>query len=980
MSFTHPALLWALPLALVPPILHLLSLRRARRELFSDLTLLRAVEAKARPRRRLRSWLLAAARALLAAALILAWAGPVVSTDPGAADGEAGTALVILLDASYSMGYRVHGKTRFETARSAAERVVRGLDPADRVAAVVFSDRWEAPTSTPKWAAGSSEALEILSKASLSHRGTDICAALKAAHGLLAQAEARRRTRRAVLVLSDGARHGLSCEVPEPEPGVKVLGLSWADAPSNGWVTRGGPAAQSSAASPILEVRGQGTGPAAGPTTARLFLSGVRAGASGTAVLDLGRKHEAAAVLRLGPAIDPSRPSWKGWVDLTPDALSGDDRWYFSFRHSRRPRALVLFGSQDFFRAGRGGYFLKELLGAEKGSLLGWDADFLELSRLAEALLTDYRVVVLSDFRDVPAGARAGLEDFVRSGGGLWVLPGGATTDEAFAALSRLLPAGVGPVVSSPEPFGLSAPGGFEEFDLDKVAVRRYRRLEPKPGARVVFRDSRGAPVLVAGPLGGGEVVLWASPLDLEATNLGLKPAFVSWAQRSLDEAQGQPELKTEVFQAFVDAPLSMTWKEGEPLPSSVKVRSPDGRLSQLYPKGRSVSFSDTSVPGLYTVAEEGRSARERVYAVNTDRGRESDPRRADSPPWSPVRSDAFEEDLRGALFGREARGSFMSAAALLLLVEMLLAFPWRQRTAALAPSGEWKTARASGDGGPEPPADRAKGRVPAAAALLLVLLLEVQALAQPPPASGSPTASGERPSPSGTAAYGDLFVWSQLKLGPDWDPYPEVHREALELFGRVTSVLVWPERRVLSPEDELLFESPLLLLAGASAPPALTEQQLRNLRSFVSGGGMLWIEDVSGAAASSFDRWVRKAFLSALLPEAELAPLSSDHVLYKTFFFLRGPAGRANVRPSLEGLAWGGRIAVLYSRNDILGAWAKDGLGRPLFACAPGGEAQRHNSRKLTLNILMYSLTGSYKADAVHQPYLLEKMRMGIP
>ena len=54
--------------------------------------------------------------------------------------------------------------------------------------------------------------------------------------------------------------------------------------------------------------------------------------------------------------------------------------------------------------------------------------------------------------------------------------------------------------------------------------------------------------------------------------------------------------------------------------------------------------------------------------------------------------------------------------------------------------------------------------------------------------------------------------------------------------------------------------------------------------------------------------------------------------------------------------------------------------LGRPLLPCLPGGEPQRHNARKLTLDILMYSLTGSYKSDAVHQPYLLQKMRQGIP
>ena len=141
----------------------------------------------------------------------------------------------------------------------------------------------------------------------------------------------------------------------------------------------------------------------------------------------------------------------------------------------------------------------------------------------------------------------------------------------------------------------------------------------------------------------------------------------------------------------------------------------------------------------------------------------------------------------------------------------------------------------------------------------------------------------------------------------------------------------------------------------------------------------MLWVEDTSGLQSGSFDRWVRGT-LKAALPEAELAALPGDHVLFRTFFLLRGAAGRTMVRGTLEGATWGGRTAVVYSRNDLLGACAKDALGRPLLPCVPGGEAQRHSARKLTLDILMYSLTGSYKADAVHQPFLLQKMRSGAP
>jgi len=65
MSFGAPSFLWALPLAGIPILLHLLSRRRADRVPFSDLALLKRVHARAMPRTRLRQWLLVAARCLI---------------------------------------------------------------------------------------------------------------------------------------------------------------------------------------------------------------------------------------------------------------------------------------------------------------------------------------------------------------------------------------------------------------------------------------------------------------------------------------------------------------------------------------------------------------------------------------------------------------------------------------------------------------------------------------------------------------------------------------------------------------------------------------------------------------------------------------------------------------------------------------------------------------------------------------------------
>jgi hypothetical protein len=228
-------------------------------------------------------------------------------------------------------------------------------------------------------------------------------------------------------------------------------------------------------------------------------------------------------------------------------------------------------------------------------------------------------------------------------------------------------------------------------------------------------------------------------------------------------------------------------------------------------------------------------------------------------------------------------------------------------------------------------------------------------------------------------AQIGDKFVWSQLKVGSDWDPYPGVHAEILKFVVDTTSVLVIPERRALSLTDPRLFGSPFVLLSAKKAPPPLNEEEIGRLRDYLTSGGFLWIEDATGISESGFDAWVRKT-LQTVLPDADLKALPKDHVLYKTFFLMRRIGGRVMVSSSVEGVDWAGKTVVVYSRNDLLGAWARDPLGNALFACVPGGEAQRLEARKLTLNIVMYALTGSYKADAVHQPFILQKMRSGAP
>ena len=49
--------------------------------------------------------------------------------------------------------------------------------------------------------------------------------------------------------------------------------------------------------------------------------------------------------------------------------------------------------------------------------------------------------------------------------------------------------------------------------------------------------------------------------------------------------------------------------------------------------------------------------------------------------------------------------------------------------------------------------------------------------------------------------------------------------------------------------------------------------------------------------------------------------------------------------------------------------------LGRPLNAVVPGGPRQREMAYRFGVNLVMYALTGNYKADQVHIPFILERL-----
>ncbi|MBI5239511.1 MAG: BatA domain-containing protein [Elusimicrobia bacterium] len=483
MTFTEPAVLWALPLGLLPLLLHLLSRRRAALREFSDLTLLRRVQAQALPRARLRQWLLAAARGAVIGLLVAAYAGPVLSSPGGGQDGAAlgeGLDLVLLMDRSASMGLVERGRARWSAARDAAGELLRSLRPADRVACADFTDRLEPAAEGLGWTTPRA-CLDLISRAAPLSRGTDYGPPLRAAYALLA-GSARDK---AVVLLSDGAAHGARAEVPTPEPGTGLYCLAWPPPPPNAAVLAAGPDRAATADKPVL--RSVLWSSARQDSSWDLWEGGARLGGS---PVSLAARAETVSSLPLPSRPQGRTPSWSGRAESRPDALRLDDALFYSFELPRRPRLLVLYGDPAFLRSPRAGSFLQDLFSGPGRRLLDWDADSASADRLgtAGARLADYDAVALADCAPVGPAAAASLELFVRAGGGLWLFPPGRGDARGCLSLGRWLPVSVSAADEPETARGLRVEAGgpfaaWQEFELDKVALtRRLDLSRPRAG------------------------------------------------------------------------------------------------------------------------------------------------------------------------------------------------------------------------------------------------------------------------------------------------------------------------------------------------------------------------------------------------------------------------------------------------------------------------------------------------------------------
>lgn len=189
---------------------------------------------------------------------------------------------------------------------------------------------------------------------------------------------------------------------------------------------------------------------------------------------------------------------------------------------------------------------------------------------------------------------------------------------------------------------------------------------------------------------------------------------------------------------------------------------------------------------------------------------------------------------------------------------------------------------------------------------------------------------------------------------------------------------------------DELSFY-PLIYWPISATAPMPSAEAVSRIEAYMRGGGTVLFDtrDQFSSLSGNADQGPNAERLQAILANLDIPPLEPvppDHVLTKSFYLLNAFPGRYSGSPlwtesrldgnqSQRSRSGDGVSPILITGNDFAGAWAIDAAGAPLLPTVPPDDVQREHAFRTGTNIMMYMLTGNYKADQVHVPALLERL-----
>jgi hypothetical protein len=571
---------------------------------------------------------------------------------------------------------------------------------------------------------------------------------------------------------------------------------------------------------------------------------------------------------------------------------------------------------------------------------------------ISELIEAGTSVIAMADIGTLTPDVSETLANWVLKGGMLVRFAGprlAAATDDLVPVRLRHGDRVLGGSLTwqQPEPLAsFASTGPFAGLAVPKdVLVKRQVLAEPDGSlAEHTWASlADGTPLVTAAPSGKGWLVLFHVTGDTSWSNLPLSGTFVEMLRRVI---------------AFSSAPVARQAKPGETVALLPPLRlldgfgrfAPPGSDAKAIPADGSVAVAAAHPPGLYGTEDGFRSLNlmdDRATLVPFDATVAGDATLRAYPSEAPL----------------ELRPWLLAAALVLFLLDAL---------AVLFLSGGLVLRRRA-----------------ATAAMVVVAALALLAM---PLGNARADEAADQFALKAVSATRLAYV---VTGNADIDSASEAGLRGLsEILTERTALEPGDPIGVDPSKDELSF-FPLLYWPVDPASPLPSSATMARVDAYMRQGGSVLFDTRDqlerSTNAGNFSGTPAAEHLRMMLSSLDIPPLEpvpADHVLTKAFYLLNEFPGRYAGGPlwvettqndeahaDRPANAGDGVSTILITENDFASAWAMDKSGRYLFPTVPTDPIQREMAFRAGVNIVMYTLTGNYKADQVHVPALLERL-----
>ncbi len=201
-------------------------------------------------------------------------------------------------------------------------------------------------------------------------------------------------------------------------------------------------------------------------------------------------------------------------------------------------------------------------------------------------------------------------------------------------------------------------------------------------------------------------------------------------------------------------------------------------------------------------------------------------------------------------------------------------------------------------------------------------------------------------------------------------------------IIARRTAFEPSPPMAVDPERDELVF-FPFLYWPIAADAKIPSSAALAKIDSYMKSGGTILFDtrdqQLARPGINGNITGPNTKILQRILKHLDIPPLIQvppEHVLTKSFYLLQSFPGRWQDGALWTEAQYVNRVSgILIGSNDYAAAWASDDRGEWLYPVSSGNPLQRETAIRAGINIVLYALTGNYKADQVHIPAILERL-----